>query len=107
MQLTLFLQKNTEEKRVIQSTSNNIKSTSYNDANEVVNKLFESLRSRYQENLEIWMRGSDFIFDSVQIMYCKYHKLNFKYGGSYIDFPDWTKNKKATINSKNEDDKCF
>ena len=53
------------------------------------------------------MRESDFIFDSVQIMYYKCHKVNFKRGGAYIDSPDWIKNKKATINSKNEDDKCF
>ena len=33
--------------------------------------------------------------------------INFKYGGSYIDFPDWIKKKKATINPKNTDDKFF
>ena len=38
---------------------------------------------------------------------CKYHKVNFKCGGSYIDSPDWIKKKKATINPKNTDDKCF
>ena len=37
-------------------------------------------------------------------MYYKCHKLDFKWGGSYIDFPDWIK--KATINPKNTDDKC-
>ena len=66
---------------------------SYSDANEVVNELFESLHSRYQDNLETSMRGSDFIFDSVQLMYCKCHKVNFKRGGSYTDSPDWIKNK--------------
>ena len=34
------------------------------------------------------MRGSDFIFDSVQLMYYKCHKVNLKHGGSYTDFPD-------------------
>ena len=53
------------------------------------------------------MKGSDFIFDSVQPMYYKCHKVNFKRGGSYIYSPDWIKNKKVTINPKNEDDKCF
>ena len=53
------------------------------------------------------MKGSDFIFDSVQLMYYKCHKLSFKRGCSYIDSPDWIKNKKATINPKNGDDKCF
>ena len=86
MQLTFL--KNTEEERVMQSKSNNIKFTSYNDVNEVGDKLFESLRSRYQGKLETSMRGSDFIFDLVQLMYEKCHKVNFRHGGSYIDSPD-------------------
>ena len=53
------------------------------------------------------MRGSHFIFDSVQLLYCKCHKINFKHGGSYIDSPDWIKKKKSTINPKNTDDRCF
>ena len=56
------------------SRSNNIKRPSYNDPNEVVDELFESLRSRYQGNLETSMRGSDFIFDLIQLMYYKCHK---------------------------------
>ena len=47
------------------------------------------------------MEGSEFIFDSVQRMHYKWH------GGSYIDSPDWVKKKRATINPKNKDDKCF
>ena len=53
------------------------------------------------------MSGRDFIFDSVQLLYYKCQKINFKRGGSYIDSPDWIKKKKATINLKNKDDKCF
>ena len=53
------------------------------------------------------MRGSDFIFNSVQLMYYKFHKINFSRRGSYIYSPDWIKKKKATINPKNTDDKCF
>ena len=89
------------------SRINNIKFTSYNDANEVDDELFEPLRSGYQGNLVTSMRGNDFIFDSVELMYYKCHKVSFKRGGSYIDSPDWIKKKKATINPKNTDDKCF
>ena len=53
------------------------------------------------------MRQSDFIFDSAQLMYYKCHKTNFKRGDSHIVFADWIKQKKATINPKNTDDKCF
>ena len=55
------------------SNSDNIKFTHYDDANEVVNELCKSLRSKYQENLETSMKGSNFIFDSVQLLYCKCH----------------------------------
>ena len=40
-------------------------------------------------------------------MYDKCHKVNFKHGGSYIGSSVWIKKKKATINRKNTDYKCF
>ena len=52
IQLTIAINfissKDTKEKHVLHSTSDNIKFTPYNDANEVVNELFESLCSKYQ-----------------------------------------------------------
>ena len=48
------------------------------------------------------MRGSDYIFDYVHLLYCKCHKINPNRGGSYIDSPDWIKSKKARINSINQ-----
>ena len=47
------------------------------------------------------MRGSDFVFDSVQLLYYKCHKINFKHGSLYIDYPDWIKKKRKTVNPKN------
>ena len=89
------------------STSDNIKFTPYSDAIEVVDKMFVLLGSKYQVNLETSMRGKDFIFDTVQLMHYKCHKVNFKRGGSYIDSSEWIKKKKAIINTKNTDGKCF
>ena len=63
--------------------------------------------SRYQVGLETQMRGSDSIFDCVNILYQKFHKISFKRGSSYIDSPNWVKKKKAEINTKNNDHKCF
>ena len=39
-------------------------------------------------------------------MYYHLQKISLKRGGSYIDSPEWLKNKKATINPEN-DDNCF
>ena len=33
--------------------------------------------------------------------------INLNRGGSYVDFPDLMKNKKATMNHINDVDKCF
>ena len=53
------------------------------------------------------MKKATLFFDSVDALY-KFHKIRLKRGGSDIDSPEWTKNKKATINPKNKkDDKCF
>ena len=52
------------------------------------------------------MRGSKFIFDSVDALYCDLNKIILCRGGSYIDSPKWLKDKKATINPKNNDEKC-
>ena len=55
IQLTIVINfissKDAEEERVMHSRSHIIKFTSYNDANEVANELFESLGTRYQGNL--------------------------------------------------------
>ena len=53
------------------------------------------------------MRGSDFIFDSVQLMQYKWYKVNFRRPGLHILSPDWIKTKKATKNPKHKYDKCF
>ena len=83
------------------SNSDNIQFTSYNDVNEVIDELFDSLCSRYQRNLETSLRGSDFVFDTVQLVYYKCHKVNFGFGGPYIDSPDCIKKKKSNNKSKN------
>ena len=44
--ISFISSKDVEEERLIHSRSDNIKFTSYNDANEVVNELFKSLRPR-------------------------------------------------------------
>ena len=50
------------------------------------------------------MKGSDFVFDYVHLLYQKCHKINPNRRGSFVDSPDWIKNKKATTNSVNKND---
>ena len=49
-----------------------------------------------------------FVFDYVHLLYYKCHRINLSCDGSYVDSPDWIKNKKTTINPINKiDKKCF
>ena len=55
------------------------------------------------------MKGSDFEFDGVGVnfLYYDFNKTSLNSGGSCIDSPKWLKDKRSTINPKNNDDKCF
>ena len=77
------------------------------DNDDIIEQLFESLLQKYEENLRDKMRGSDFEFDGVNFLYHDFNKTSINRRGSYIDSPKWLKDKKSTINPKNNEDKCF
>ena len=77
------------------------------DTDEIIKELFRSLLQRYQENLPEKVKGSDFAFDGVNYLYYDLNKISMSKGGSYIDSPKWLKDKKSTINPKNNDYQCF
>ena len=89
------------------TNSNNVEIMMGTETNEIIKELFKSVLERYQKGLEELMRGSEFIFDSVDTFYYDLNKISLSRGGSYIDSPKWLKNKKATINPKNTDERCF
>ena len=54
------------------------------------------------------MKGSEFVFDYIILLYYKCHTINLNCGGLCIDSPDCVKSKKATINLVNKKYiKCF
>ena len=74
-----------------------------NDKADVIDeKHFELLLDRYQNKLEKLMKGSEFFFNYVHILYYKCDKINPNHGGSYIDSPNCIKNKKTTITPINK-----
>ena len=101
------LKPDSDEKRVMHTKSDNTELRIGDDINDVIKELFKSLLQRYQENLQEKMRGSEFEFDGVNLLYYDFNKISLNRGGSYIEFAKWIKNKKSTINPKNDDYKCF
>ena len=103
----ISLRPGSDEIRVMHTRSANEEFMNGSDTDEIIKELFKSLLQRYQENLQEKMRGSDFAFDGVNFLYCDFNKISISRGGSFIDSPKWLKNKKSTINPKNNGYKCF
>ena len=68
--------------------SGNINIMMGSETYDIIDELFKSLLQKYQERLEESMRGNEFIFDSVDLLYYNLKKiiLNRK-GSSYRDSP--------------------
>ena len=103
----ISLRPDSNEIRVMHTKSNNEEFMNGSDTDEIIKELFKSILQRYQENLQEKMRDSDFAFDGVNFLYYDFKKISISRGGSYIDSPKWLKDKKSTINKKNNDYKCF
>ena len=104
MRVNFISSKDTGETRTIYVWSNNesIMWGSYTDT--IIEELFETFKNNYQKEEQI-IKGSDFNFESLDLMDYKLHKVSLKRDGSYIKSPEWLINKRATINPKNEKDK--
>ena len=97
----------TGEIRTFYVSSNNEEIRSGNETTDIITKLIKSFLSNYQEEEKILRNGSNFVFESVDLLSYHIHKTNLKRGKSYIKSPEWILNKRATINPKNKDNKCF
>ena len=111
IQLTMAINfisfKDSDQARTMHTKSNNVEIIVGGETNKIIEETFESYLQLYQKNSEESMRGSEFVYDSVDSLYYNLNEKSLSRGGSYIDSPKWLKNKKTTINPKNNDDKCF
>ena len=103
----ISLKPGSDETRIMHTKSDNEEFMNGSDTDDVIKLLFESFLQKYEENLQEKMKGLDFEFDGVNFLYYDFNKTSINRGGSYIDSPKWLKDKKSTINPKNNDHKCF
>ena len=103
----ISLKPGSDETRVMYTRSDNEEFMNGDDTNEIIKLLFESFLQRFEENLQEKMRRSDFAFDGINFFNYNFNKTIIYRGGSYIDSSKWLKDKKSTINPKNNDLKCF
>ena len=108
MQINFVSSLDKNETRIMHTKGNNIEIMKGIETNDVINELFNSFLTRYQEGLETKMKGSGYIFDKVDLLEYHLHKISLNRGSSYISSPEWLKSKGAKINPKNTRDKeCF
>ena len=95
------------ETRDMYTKSDNITILSGIETDDVINEHFNSFRRRYHEGLQTKMKGSSFTVERIDLLECHLHKISLNRGSSYINSPEWIKNKKIAINPQNtEDNKC-
>ena len=99
--------KDSEETGTIYIKKHNIKIMKCNETDKIIKKLFESLLQNYQKSLEELMRGGEVVPDSIDSLHYHFQKVGLKKSGQHIGSPEWWKNKKVTINPKNDNDNCF
>ena len=67
------------------------------------NQFFLCIKRALEEPIKV------VILSMIVLIWCitKCHKINLKRDRSYINSPDWIKNKEATRNPVNDNIKCF
>ena len=74
---------------------------------DIIRELFRSFLHNYQEELNL-IKGSDSVFESVELMDYKLQRVRLRRGGSYIKSSEWLLHKGETIKPKNKnDDECL
>ena len=94
-----FIDKN--QTQVMHTKSDTIEIMNGPDTSDAINKLINSFMKRYQEGLEIEMKGRSYIFERIDLLQYHLHKISLNRGSSYIESPEWLHNKGVTINTKN------
>ena len=92
MQINFISSLDTREIRIMHLKSDNVETMIGIKTDDTIDEHFESLLKRYQD-LETKMKGSHFVFESIDLLYYSLNKISLNRGGSYIDSPTWIKKK--------------
>ena len=73
--------KDSDKTRTMHTKSNNAEIMISSETNEIIMKLFKSFLEKYQEGLEESMRGSEFVYDSLDVLFYNLNKVSLSRGG--------------------------
>ena len=107
MSVNFISSNDTGEICTISVWSDNEEIRSGSETNSIIKRLLKSFLINYQNEEKILRNGSNFVFESVNLLFYHIHKITLKGGKSCIKSPQWILNKRATRNPKNKGNKCF
>ena len=73
----------------------------------IIKGYMEDTKQKFYNYLETCKQASDSIFKGFTEIHISTSRNKAIAGKSFIELPLWIKNKKACVNIKNDDDKCF
>ena len=88
MAINFISSKDPDESRTMHTKSKNVEIMIGSETDEIIEVLLNFFLQKYQERLEESMRGSEFVYDSVDVLYYNLNKVSLSRGGSYIDLPN-------------------
>ena len=74
MAIKFFSSEDSEETPIMYSPSDNKEVMTGTETDKIIEDLFDSFLQRYQKGLAESIRGSKFVFDSVDSLYYKLHR---------------------------------
>ena len=107
MLVNFISSRDTGEKFIYYVWSDDVSIMQGKGTNAIIREIFRSFLHKYQQEFKM-IKGSHFVFENVDLLDYKLHRMRLRRGGSYIKSPEWLLHKGATINPKNEnDDECL
>ena len=105
MQIIFNSINNPNDKRTLHTKTKNIEITTNSNTNEIINELINQIIQNHK-NLSKSLKNNNLTPEDVE-------SINYNFNqvikiSSYIESPEWLKNKKCTINPQNKNDNsCF
>ena len=101
MQNSCIFTKKFEDTRAIYSASKPVEVFMDSDTNGAIDRLFDTTLQIFQQAQDKSTdRGSEFIPESVALLYYYFLRIDIKRAESYIKSPDWLVNKGAPMNPR-------
>ena len=88
MHVNFISSRDTGETRIYYVWGDNVSIIRSKGANDIIREILSSFLHNYQEELKK-IKGSDFVFESVDLLNYKLHRVHLRRGGSFIKFPEW------------------